>query len=347
MLDARDAMLAADRMRFGGANHEGHVGRLRQARHGQGRLDPERRLRRRRAELRRRRRPTNADGHASRTSGAGKVYVGRLRGPGDPGRRHRRKTTELEDTARVRAGHATRCCYVSPSRGFKRFTLDRRRRRRQPDRRAIAATRNLAAGGERRQGARRDARARCNAELPDRRHRGHQLGRRDRGQRRRRRTRSSRSTWPASVQHGQPGPGQRDAQPGAGRRRPTSRSRRRPGLRVAVHRAAPVRPRGVRREAATSAGAKWKRFYTSQADAFPAIAPAPGRAEPHPASFDVPDTRAAAVRLVALENQCTGFAGYAGEQDNDPPTTPTARRRPTAARSCTPPSCRCSDVDGR
>jgi hypothetical protein len=24
------------------------------------------------------------------------------------------------------------------------------------------------------------------------------------------------------------------------------------------------------------------------------------------------------VRLVALENQCTGYAGYAGELDNDP-----------------------------
>jgi hypothetical protein len=35
-------------------------------------------------------------------------------------------------------------------------------------------------------------------------------------------------------------------------------------------------------------------------------------------SFEVPATRAAAVRLVALENQCTGFAGYAGEQDADP-----------------------------
>ena len=32
----------------------------------------------------------------------------------------------------------------------------------------------------------------------------------------------------------------------------------------------------------------------------------------------MPDTRAAAIRLVVLENQCTGYAGYAGEQDNDP-----------------------------
>jgi hypothetical protein len=34
--------------------------------------------------------------------------------------------------------------------------------------------------------------------------------------------------------------------------------------------------------------------------------------------FDVPDTAATHVRLVALENQCTGLAGYAGEQDADP-----------------------------
>ena len=35
-------------------------------------------------------------------------------------------------------------------------------------------------------------------------------------------------------------------------------------------------------------------------------------------TFDVPDTTASAVRLVALENQCTGAPAYAGEQDNDP-----------------------------
>ena len=35
-------------------------------------------------------------------------------------------------------------------------------------------------------------------------------------------------------------------------------------------------------------------------------------------TFAVPATKAAAVRLVALENQCTGNAEYAGEQDNDP-----------------------------
>ena len=30
------------------------------------------------------------------------------------------------------------------------------------------------------------------------------------------------------------------------------------------------------------------------------------------------DVRAAAVRLVALENQCTGTPAYAGDQDDDP-----------------------------
>ena len=35
-------------------------------------------------------------------------------------------------------------------------------------------------------------------------------------------------------------------------------------------------------------------------------------------SFDVRDVRAAAVRLVALENQCTGTRAYAGDQDDDP-----------------------------
>ena len=34
--------------------------------------------------------------------------------------------------------------------------------------------------------------------------------------------------------------------------------------------------------------------------------------------FDVPDTEATHVRLIALENQCTGTPQYAGEQDDDP-----------------------------
>jgi extracellular elastinolytic metalloproteinase len=67
-----------------------------------------------------------------------------------------------------------------------------------------------------------------------------------------------------------------------------------------------------------SSNASWTRFYTSPADAFPAERPRPVAPDLSLRSFDVPDTSAAAVRLVALENQCTGFDGYAGDQDLDP-----------------------------
>jgi extracellular elastinolytic metalloproteinase len=68
----------------------------------------------------------------------------------------------------------------------------------------------------------------------------------------------------------------------------------------------------------SSPGAVWRRFYTSSANAFPGVRPRPVAPDQTLRSFDVPDTRAAAIRLVALENQCTGYAGYAGEQDADP-----------------------------
>lgn len=68
-------------------------------------------------------------------------------------------------------------------------------------------------------------------------------------------------------------------------------------------------------------GATWKRFYTSSDDAFPGKRPRPVAPNLNLRTFDVPDTVAAAVRLVALENQCTGYEGYAGEQDADPLTT--------------------------
>lgn len=67
-----------------------------------------------------------------------------------------------------------------------------------------------------------------------------------------------------------------------------------------------------------SAGASWSRFYTSPADAFPSGLPRPVAPDLTLRSFDVPDTEAAAVRLVALHNQCTGQELYAGEQDADP-----------------------------
>jgi extracellular elastinolytic metalloproteinase len=67
-----------------------------------------------------------------------------------------------------------------------------------------------------------------------------------------------------------------------------------------------------------SAGATWTTFFTSDDDAFPGTRPRPVAPDQTLRGFDVPATRAAAVRLVALENQCTGNDEYAGEQDDDP-----------------------------
>jgi hypothetical protein len=68
----------------------------------------------------------------------------------------------------------------------------------------------------------------------------------------------------------------------------------------------------------TGADGRWKRIYTSPADAFPGARPRPVAPNLALRTFDIPDSMATHVRFVALENQCTGFAGYAGEQDNDP-----------------------------
>jgi extracellular elastinolytic metalloproteinase len=56
----------------------------------------------------------------------------------------------------------------------------------------------------------------------------------------------------------------------------------------------------------------------SPANAFPSARPRPGGPPRGARGFDHPDTVATQVRFVALENQCTGYAGYAGELDNDP-----------------------------
>ncbi|MGZ6878230.1 MAG: M36 family metallopeptidase, partial [Nocardioidaceae bacterium] len=68
----------------------------------------------------------------------------------------------------------------------------------------------------------------------------------------------------------------------------------------------------------TRPGAHWRRVYTSPADAFPGRRPRPVAPNLTLRTFSLPGVVATHVRLVALENQCTGFAGYAGEQDADP-----------------------------
>jgi hypothetical protein len=63
---------------------------------------------------------------------------------------------------------------------------------------------------------------------------------------------------------------------------------------------------------------RWTRVYTSPADAFPAVRPRPVSPNLALRTFRLPASLATHVRFVALENQCTGYAGYAGEQDADP-----------------------------
>ncbi len=59
-------------------------------------------------------------------------------------------------------------------------------------------------------------------------------------------------------------------------------------------------------------------IFTSPADAFPAIAPRPRAPDLILRSFDIPQTQATHVRLRVVTNQCTGTPDYAGDQDNDP-----------------------------
>ena len=84
----------------------------------------------------------------------------------------------------------------------------------------------------------------------------------------------------------------------------------------------------------TSAGASWTRFYTSPADAFPSTLPRPVAPTLTMREFDVPDTDAAAVRLVTLENQCTGQEAYAGQQTASTTVPITAVHTTARCASC-------------
>jgi extracellular elastinolytic metalloproteinase len=58
--------------------------------------------------------------------------------------------------------------------------------------------------------------------------------------------------------------------------------------------------------------------FTSPADAFPSVAPRPRAPELIVRSFDIPATNATHLRFEVVTNQCTGGPDYAGEQDADP-----------------------------
>jgi hypothetical protein len=67
-----------------------------------------------------------------------------------------------------------------------------------------------------------------------------------------------------------------------------------------------------------SQASQFRSVFTSAADAFPSGIPRPRAPELILRSFAVPATRATHVRLRVLTNQCTGTPGYQGDQDDDP-----------------------------
>ena len=59
-------------------------------------------------------------------------------------------------------------------------------------------------------------------------------------------------------------------------------------------------------------------IYTSPSNAFPAGQPRPLAPDLLVRGFDIPDTLATHLKLIVLNNQCTGTPAYQGDQDNDP-----------------------------
>jgi extracellular elastinolytic metalloproteinase len=76
--------------------------------------------------------------------------------------------------------------------------------------------------------------------------------------------------------------------------------------------------------------AGWKRFLKSQKDAFPGQSPRPVAPDMQLRTWDVHKTTATHVKLVVLTNQCTGDEEFQGEQDNDPRATTDCRTNATA-----------------
>ncbi len=237
----RDARRRPDALRRQGP--QGDVGGVRRARHGQGRVDAERRLVQPDAELRladgaQRDRPLRRQRRAARSTSV-TTRPARRRSP----TRSARRRSSATRSGWCRAG--TRCSAVSKSRGFKRF--------RSPSGRASTSTvrlrgrKNLAAAKNGAKVLAATAGSLNPTDLIDG---------------------TERTAWGGvtadnvdatkpyvSRRPGRrcapdpPGAGERDADPGAGEPdRPAARQGPRPGLRLAVHRAAEVRARGLREE---------------------------------------------------------------------------------------------------
>ena len=272
MLDARDAMLAADRMRFGGDDQKVMWDAFASRGMGEGASTPD-------AD---RATPTPSFAVAEVDATPGSPWPRPLRQPlrrsatrpaSTPvadtrqGTKARRGLLAgpraLPDGARRRRGH-----------GFQRFTLTVK----AGQRKTLRLTRAEEPGrhGQRRPDPRRQ-RGLAQRRVPHRRHRGHQLGRRQRRHERRRERPAPvrrRSTSPVacrpcagcrSARCCGPAPADPSDIPLAGG----------PGLGLAVHRAAPVRAGGLHQQAAPAPARRGSAFYTSSADAFPGARPRP------------------------------------------------------------------------
>jgi extracellular elastinolytic metalloproteinase len=307
MLDMRDAFLAADRVRFNGQNQKviwdafARRGMGEDAR-SQGGDDTQ-----------------TVGGFASPrsdnaritfdTAGAGNVYVGRFEARSRPVADTRRGT-ELGDTASFTPG-TYEMLYVSPTRGAKRFSMTVRSGERRTV--TVAAPENLSAAANGARVLATTAGSLNTEDLIDGTEATNWAGRStgadvsvDQGTRPSvtvdlaggvrtvRRVQVSAMLRPALAE------GEDDTDAGS-----RFTSLRRFALEACVSQCG-------------SPDATFRRFYTAPADAFPAVAPRPTVGKQQLRSFTVPATKAAALRFVALENQCTGFAGYAGEQDDDP-----------------------------
>ena len=123
--------------------------------------------------------------------------------------------------------------------------------------------------------------------------------------------------------------------------------RRSHGRRTPIRPRTGSRPSALSRSSCVGPRAQWTALRTPTSppvltaeDAFPSVVPRPRAPELTIRSFDIPRVEATHVRLVVLDNQCTGQEQFLGEQDQDPGTRPTASRE--APRTTGPPSSRCS-----
>lgn len=309
MLDARDAMLAADRMRFGGQDVKVMWDAFARRGMGSGASVP------------------NADSGDTRpsfasprsrngtvkfaSSSAGKIYVGHYEARATPVADTSPKG-KLKDTAQFTPGRY-QMLFVSRSRGFKRFTITVRPGTQKV---RIAAQKNLAAksngakvlgatdgslnAGALIDGTESTAWGGVTTENVDASHPFVTVDLAG-GVHTVRRVQVSAMLNPAPAD-GTEIPLAVDPDPDSGSRFTALRSF---ALEACVRNC-------------SGDQAVWKRFYTSPGSAFPGVRPRPVAPNLTLRGFTVPATKAAAIRFVVLENQCTGYAGYAGEQDNDP-----------------------------